>query len=173
MDLVEAAHGIVEIANTAMVNALRLVSVQRGYDPRDFALVAFGWRGTSPRQPPRRPDRDSRGDHSPKPGHSFGLGTVGDGLKTRLRDTLIQRLDQVVPQALEQTFRELEEQGRKTLGREGMAEAAMDFRRQVDLRYVGQSHELTLPLTTGALDPAQLDQLLEQFHRTHDRRLRL
>ena len=50
-----------------------------------------------------------------------------------------------------------------------MAEAAMDFRRQVDLRYVGQSHELTLPLTAEALGPAQLAQLLEQFHRTHDR----
>ena len=45
----------------------------------------------------------------------------------------------------------------------------MEFRRQVDLRYVGQSHELTLPLTTEALGPAQLAQLLEQFHRTHDR----
>ena len=74
-----------------------------------------------------------------------------------------------MPQALEQTFRELEAQGRETLGREGMAEAAMDFRRQADLRYVGQSHELTLPLTTEALGPAQLAQLLEQFHRTHDR----
>ena len=80
-----------------------------------------------------------------------------------------QRMDQVAPHALEQTFRELEAQGRETLGREGMAEAAMEFRRQADLRYVGQSHELTLPLTTEALGPAQLEQLLEQFHRTHDR----
>ena len=45
LDVVEAAHGIVEIANTAMVNALRLVSVQHGYDPRDFVLVAFGGAG--------------------------------------------------------------------------------------------------------------------------------
>ena len=86
MDLVEAAHGIVEIANTAMVNALRLVSVQRGYDPRDFALVAFGGAGPASRQSPRRSDRYSRGDHSPKSGHGLGAGTIGDGLKTRLRD---------------------------------------------------------------------------------------
>ena len=45
LDVAAAAHGIVEIANAAMVNALRLVSVQRGYDPRDFALVAFGGAG--------------------------------------------------------------------------------------------------------------------------------
>ena len=169
MDLVEAAHGIVEIANTAMVNALRLVSVQRGYDPRDFALVAFGGAG------PAHANRLAALTEIPvaiipqSPGTASALGLLVTDLKHDYATTLIQRLDQVAPQALEQTFRELEAQGRETLGREGMAEAAMEFRRQADLRYVGQSHELTLPLTTEALGPAQLEQLLEQFHRTHDR----
>ncbi len=169
MDLVEAAHGIVEIANTAMVNALRLVSVQRGYDPRDFALVAFGGAG------PAHANRLAALTEIPvaiipqSPGTASALGLLVTDLKHDYATTLIQRLDQVVPQALEQTFRELEAQGRETLGREGMSEAAMDFRRQADLRYVGQSHELTLPLTTEALGPAQLAQLLEQFHHTHDR----
>ena len=169
MDLVEAAHGIVEIANTAMVNALRLVSVQRGYDPRDFALVAFGGAG------PAHANRLAALTEIPvaiipqSPGTASALGLLVTDLKHDYATTLIQRLDQVVPQALEQTFRELEAQGRETLGREGMEEAAMEFRRQADLRYVGQSHELTLPLTTEALGPAQLAQLLEQFHRTHDR----
>ena len=169
MDLVEAAHGIVEIANTAMVNALRLVSVQRGYDPRDFALVAFGGAG------PAHANRLAALTEIPvaiipqSPGTASALGLLVTDLKHDYATTLIQRLDQVAPQALEQTFRELEAQGRETLGREGMAEAAMDFRRQADLRYVGQSHELTLPLANEALGPAQLAQLLEQFHRTHDR----
>ena len=169
MDMVEAAHGIVEIANTAMVNALRLVSVQRGYDPRDFALVAFGGAG------PAHANRLAALTEIPvaiipqSPGTASALGLLVTDLKHDYATTLIQRLDQVIPQALEQTFRELETQGRETLGREGMAAAAMDFRRQVDLRYVGQSHELTLPLANGALGPAQLAQLLEQFHRTHDR----
>ena len=169
MDLVEAAHGIVEIANTAMVNALRLVSVQRGYDPRDFALVAFGGAG------PAHANRLAALTDIPvaiipqSPGTASALGLLVTDLKHDYATTLIQRLDQVAPQALEQTFRELEAQGRETLGREGMAEAAMEFRRQADLRYVGQSHELTLPLTTEALGPAQLEQLLDQFHRTHDR----
>ena len=169
MDLVEAAHGIVEIANTAMVNALRLVSVQRGYDPRDFALVAFGGAG------PAHANRLAALTEIPvaiipqSPGTASALGLLVTDLKHDYATTLIQRLDQVAPQALEQTFRELEAQGRATLGREGMAAAAMEFRRQADLRYVGQSHELTLPLATEALGPAQLAQLLEQFHRTHDR----
>ena len=169
MDLVEAAHGIVEIANTAMVNALRLVSVQRGYDPRDFALVAFGGAG------PAHANRLAALTDIPvaiipqSPGTASALGLLVTDLKHDYATTLIQRLDRVAPHALEQTFRELEAQGRETLGREGMAEAAMEFRRQADLRYVGQSHELTLPLTTEALGSAQLEQLLDQFHRTHDR----
>ena len=169
MNLVEAAHGIVEIANTAMVNALRLVSVQRGYDPRDFALVAFGGAG------PAHANRLAALTEIPvaiipqSPGTASALGLLVTDLKHDYATTLIQRLYQVAPQALERTFRELEAQGRETLGREGMSEAAMDFRRQADLRYVGQSHELTLPLTAEALGPTQLAQLLEQFHRTHDR----
>lgn len=169
MDWVAAAHGIVEIANTAMVNALRLVSVQRGYDPRDFALVAFGGAG------PAHANRLAALTEIPvaiipqSPGTASALGLLVTDLKHNYATTLIQRLDQVDSQTLEQTFRTLEAQGRETLGREGMAEAAMEFRRQVDLRYVGQSHELTLPLAAGALGPAELAQLLAQFHRTHER----
>lgn len=169
LDWVEAAYGIVEIANTAMVNALRLVSVQRGYDPRDFALVAFGGAG------PAHANRLASLTEIPvaiipqSPGTASALGLLVTDLKHDYATTVIQRLDQVAPQALEQTFRELEAQGREMLGREGMAEAAMDFRRQADLRYVGQSHELTLPLTSQALGAVQLEQLLEQFHHTHNR----
>ena len=169
MGWVEAAHGIVEIANTAMVNALRLVSVQRGYDPRDFALVAFGGAG------PAHANRLAALTEIPvaiipqSPGTASALGLLVTDLKHDYATTLIQQLDQVDSQTLEQTFRALESQGRETLGREGMAEAAMEFRRQVDLRYVGQSHELTLPLAASALGPAELAQLLAQFHRTHER----
>ena len=169
MDLVEAAHGIVEIANTAMVNALRLVSVQRGYDPRDFALVAFGGAG------PAHANRLAALTEIPvaiipqSPGTASALGLLVTDLKHDYATTLIQRLDQVVPQALEQTFRELEAQGRETLGREGMAEAAMDFRRQAGSALRWQSHGADAAVGTGALGSAQLTQLLEQFHRTHDR----
>ena len=169
MELVEAAHGIVEIANTAMVNALRLVSVQRGYDPRDFALVAFGGAG------PAHANRLAALTEIPvaiipqSPGTASALGLLVTDLKHDYATTLIERLDSVAPDALAQIFADLEAKGRQTLKREGMTEATMEFQRQADLRYVGQSHELTLPLAAEALGPAQLAQLLEQFHRTHER----
>jgi len=90
-------------------------------------------------------------------------------LKHDYATTVIQRLDQVEPGELEQTFGELEARGREMLAREGMAEAAMDFRRQAELRYVGQSHELTVALEAGPLDAAQLERMLAMFHREHER----
>lgn len=169
MDTVEAAHGIVEIANAAMVNALRLVSVQRGYDPRDFALVAFGGAG------PAHANRLAAMTEIPvavipnSPGTASAMGLLVTDLKHDYATTVIQRLDQVEPGELEQTFGELEARGREMLAREGMAEAAMDFRRQAELRYVGQSHELTVALEAGPLDAAQLERMLAMFHREHER----
>ena len=78
LDVVEAAHGIVEIANAAMVNALRLVSVQRGYDPRDFVLTAFGGAG------PVHANRLAAEIDVPttiipmSPRHNFSYGFAGD-----------------------------------------------------------------------------------------------
>ena len=169
MEVVEAAHGIVEIANAAMVNALRLVSVQRGYDPRDFALVAFGGAG------PAHANRLAALTEIPvalipqSPGTASAMGLLVTDLKHDYATTVIERMDRVDPKTLEQIFAHLEKDGRQTLQREGMAESAMSFRRQADLRYLGQSHELTVVLGSGALDSTHLAAMLEEFHREHER----
>ncbi len=169
MEVVEAAHGIVEIANAAMVNALRLVSVQRGYDPRDFALVAFGGAG------PAHANRLAALTEIPvavipqSPGTASAMGLLVTDLKHDYATTVIERMDRVDPKTLERTFAHLEMDGRQTLQREGMAESAMSFRRQADLRYLGQSHELTVVLGSGALDSTHLAAMLEEFHREHER----
>ena len=169
MDAVAAAHGIVEIANAAMVNALRLVSVQRGYDPRDFALVGFGGAG------PAHANRLAALTEIPvavipkSPGTASALGLLVTDLKHDYATTVIRRMDGVEPELLEGIFAELEGRGRETLAREGMDAAAMDFRRQADLRYVGQSHELTVGLAGGPMDGEQLERMLGEFHCAHER----
>ena len=169
MDAVAAAHGIVEIANAAMVNALRLVSVQRGYDPRDFALVGFGGAG------PAHANRLAALTEIPvaviprSPGTASALGLLVTDLKHDYATTVIRRMDGVEPELLEGIFAELEGRGRETLAREGMDAAAMDFRRQADLRYVGQSHELTVGLAGGPMDGEQLERMLGEFHCEHER----
>jgi N-methylhydantoinase A len=169
MDVVEAAYGIVEIANAAMVNALRLISVQRGYDPRDFVLMGFGGAG------PVHANRLADETEIPtvilpmSPGIFSAMGLLVTDLKHDYSATLIRKVDALDPKEIEATYRRLEEQGRATLEREGMQESDMTFLRQVDMRYVGQSYELTVPLPGGSLTAEDITRVLEQFHREHDR----
>ena len=176
MDVVEAAHGIVEIANAAMVNALRLVSVQRGYDPREFVLMAFG--GAGPLHANRLAEEiEAHAIVIPmSPGTTSAMGLLVTDLKHDYSKTLIQRVDQLNLSEVEKTYRALTEQGRKHLEREGMLPEDISFVRQVDMRYVGQSYELTVALPEGtsehvesSLGAAQLHRALEAFHMEHDR----
>ncbi|MBX3013076.1 MAG: hydantoinase/oxoprolinase family protein [Caldilineaceae bacterium] len=169
MDLTAAAHGIVEIANAAMVNALRLVSVQRGYDPRDFALVGFGGAG------PVHANRLAAEIEIPTviippgPGVASALGLLVTDLQHEFATTLIAPVQRLDLAAVEASYQQMIGQGRQTLQREGIDESAMRFVRQVDLRYVGQSYELAVTLPDQPLREPVLAAVLATFHRTHDR----
>ena len=169
LDVIEAAMGIVEIANTAMVNALRRISVQRGYDPRDFVLVAFGGAG------PVHANRLAAELEIPatliprSPGIFSAMGLLVTDLKHDYSITLIEQLDRLDLGNLEEGYQGMEEQGRQALLREGMRSEDIQFQRQVDMRYVGQSYELPIPLGGGKLEASQLARVQEDFHQEHDR----
>ncbi len=160
LDVTQAAYGIVEIANAAMVNALHLISVQRGYDPRDFVLVGFGGAG------PVHANAIARDAEMPtlliprSPGIFSATGLLTTDLKRDAAVTIMRRLDEADPDEIEQTFAELESAGRVELKREGLTADQIEFVRQLDVRYVGQSYELTIPAG---------DDLLERFHVEHER----
>jgi N-methylhydantoinase A len=160
LDLIEAANGIVEIANAAMVNALQLISVQRGYDPRDFLLVAFGGAG------PVHANALARDAEMPavlvprSPGIFSATGLLTTDLERDASQTVVRRLDELDREELEARFAELERAGRAELAAEGIGEGELEFVRQLDLRYVGQSYELTVPAGDG---------VVERFHSEHDR----
>ncbi len=160
LSVVEAANGIVEIANAAMVNALHLISVQRGYDPRDFVLFGFGGAG------PVHANALARDAEIPtlliprSPGIFSATGLLATDLKRDAAVTVMRRLADLDPAEIEATFAELEQAGAAELAREGVAAGAIDFVRQLDLRYVGQSYELTVPAGND---------LVERFHAEHDR----
>jgi N-methylhydantoinase A len=160
LDVTKAAYGIVEIANAAMVNALHLISVQRGYDPRDFVLVGFGGAG------PVHANAIARDAEMPtlliprSPGIFSATGLLTTDLKRDAAVTIMRRLDEVDGAEIESVFAELERAGREELRLEGLADDCIEFLHQIDLRYVGQSYELTIPAGDG---------LLERFHAEHDR----
>ena len=119
LDVIEAAMGIVEIANTAMVNALRRISVQRGYDPREFVLVAFGGAG------PVHANRLAAELEIPttlipvSPGIFSAMGLLVTDLKHDYSVTLIEHLERLDLENLEKAYQGMEEQGGRALVRDG------------------------------------------------------
>ena len=160
LDVTEAANGIVEIANAAMVSALHLISVQRGYDPRDFVLVGFGGAGPVHANALMRDAEMSTLIIPRSPGIFSATGLLTTDLKRDAAVTIMRRLEALDPPEVETTFARLEKAGREELEREGIAPDAIEFERQIDLRYVGQSYELTISAGAG---------MLERFHQEHDR----
>ena len=169
LDVVKAAHSIVEIANVAMINALRLVSVQRGHDPREFALTAFGGAG------PLHANRLAHEMNIPvtviptSPGTASALGLLVTDITYDYATTLIERVDRLEPRAVADVFTDLRQQGTAALAAAGVASDDMAFVQHVDLRYVGQSYELTLPYPDGEATGVDFGDLLHEFHGEHNR----
>ena len=168
LDVVEAANGIVEIANAAMVNALHLISVQRGYDPREFLLVGFGGAGPVHANALIRDAEMPAVLIPPSPGIFSATGLLTTDLKRDAATTVIRRLAELDPDEVESTFAALEVGGAAELEAEGLSRDAIEFVRQIDMRYVGQSYELTIP-APGPFTGSTPGALLERFHAEHDR----
>ena len=169
MDVDEVAVGIVEIANNAMVSALRRVSVQRGYDPRDFLLVAFGGAG------PVHANRLAEELEIPtvlvpmSPGTTSAMGLLVTDIRHDYSVALIQRADHLDIEIATAHFNRMKSDGDAALEREGIAAADMRFIRQADMRYVGQSYELTVPLSDEELTSDGIAGVLDRFHQEHER----
>jgi N-methylhydantoinase A len=168
LDVVEAANGIVEIANAAMVNALHLISVQRGYDPREFLLVGFGGAGPVHANALARDAEMPAVLIPPSPGIFSATGLLTTDLKRDAAQTIMRRLASLPTDEVETVFAQLEAEGAAELAREGVPPEAIDFVRQIDMRYVGQSYELTIPAPSPFTRDAAAP-LLERFHAEHDR----
>jgi N-methylhydantoinase A len=166
--LEETAHGIIEIANSAMVNALRLVSVRRGHDPRGFVMVGFGGAG------PVHANRIAAEADVPtvlipmSPGIASAMGLLVTDLKHDFSVTMIQHAKELDADAVDLAFTDMVEQGRIALARELMPTEDMSFERSADMRYYGQSFELTVSLPEKPLTGVTLDAVLSDFHRAHE-----
>ena len=169
MEMVECANGIVEIANAEMTNALRIITVRRGYDPRDLVMVAFGGAG------PLHANRLCAEMQipllivPPSPGTASALGLLVTDLKHEFSRTRIMPKDQADFGEINGIFSAMEEQGRAGLKREGLAEEDISFQRQIEMRYAGQSYELPIDCAGGEVAPGDLEDVVERFHVEHDR----
>jgi N-methylhydantoinase A len=161
LSLMEIAHGIFEVANANMLRALRLVSVQRGYDLRDFTLIAYGGAGPVHAGALARQAGIGR---IVVPVHSGAFSALGCVVSPRRYDavqTYRARLDAWDAKPANDRFRDLEERCVAPLLDEGVTADRIALGRTVDLRYTGQNYELEIPWRD---DPAGLRQAFEARH---------
>ena len=155
--LIEAAHGVVEVANANMLRALRLVSVQRGYDLRDFALIAYGGAGPLHAGALARQAGISSVIVPAHSGAFSALGCLVSPLRYDTVQTHRSRLETWDAKVVEERFSALEAQCLRPLLDEGHAVERIVLLRSLDLRYVGQNYELEIgfvPRGPGALRAA-------------------
>lgn len=160
--LIEAARGVLAVVNTNMERALRHISVERGHDPRDFTLVPFGGAGGLHAVELARALRIPRVFVPASPGALSAIGVVTADVVKDQSLTVMLEATRGVEKKLESAFRELEAQGRATLGREGFARSKQTHERSLAVRYKGQSFEIEIRQTSGNLAGA--------FHRAHHAR---
>ena len=177
LDPTEAANGIVEIANATMINALRLVTVRRGNDPRELTMVAFGGAG------PLHANRLCMEMQiptlviPPSPGTASALGLLVTDLRHEFSRTRVMAADAADVARIGSLFETMEKEGRRTLRREGVAPEDMEFRRGIEMRYAGQSSEVPVTLPREEIDAgpsgeqaaATLADAVRRFHDEHER----
>jgi len=167
IDIRTAAAAVIDVVNHAMAEVLKIVSVQRGHDPRDFALAAFG--GAGPLHAAALASELGIAEVicPPIPGAFSALGLVGTDLKRDYVQTLYTTAATADPKAVEAAFAALENRGAAMLDRAGVAPARRRFERSVDARYPRQSHELVIPVPGRAVDAAALAEIAAAFHDRH------
>jgi len=155
----EAAQGVLAVVNTNMERALRRISVERGHDPREFALLPFGGAGGLHAVELARALRIPEIIAPTAAGALSAIGVLtADVVKDQSRTVMLE-IKPGVEVTLERAFAEMERSARATLRREGFAESRQRRERSLAMRYKGQSFELEIKKTSGDIGAA--------FHRAH------
>lgn len=165
-DVYEAADAILKVANANMSDALRLISVQKGYDPRDFALVAFGGAGALHSAYLAKELSIPKVIVPPHPGVAAALGCLLVDFRHDLTKTYVANTEDIELETIEEEFSKMEVEAVKLLENEGIEKGSMNLIRYLEMRYVGQWRSLEI---TVERQLTSLDEALEKFHQEHER----
>jgi N-methylhydantoinase A len=161
-----AADAIIRVANANMSDAVRLISISRGYDPRDFALVAFGGAGALHGVAIARELSIPAVIVPPNPGVTSALGCLLVDVQHDFSESYLAETADADPAAIEAAFARLEKEALERLAHEGVAASDIVLQRTIDMMYQGQwrSLAITAPSPIGTMK-----HLVEAFHRSHER----
>lgn len=169
MTVEQAARGILAIVDNNMVGAIRVVSVERGHDPRDFALLPFGGAGPLHGGALSRLLGMPRIVVPPAPGVLSAFGLLMSDLKAEMSRTCLQRAGDIDLPVVRRVFAELDAEGRAWLRREGVPEEAWRITWSASIRYQNQGFELSVPWSGREVTPDAARETVDAFHRLHER----
>ena len=170
VDVDEAALGVVRMANAKMVNAIRLVSTRRGYDPRDFSLVAFGGGGPMHAAAMAAELLVDTVVVPPAPAHFSAWGMLMTDLRLDVVRTRVVREEELELVGLNEIWGELENLAASRFDDmvATLEEAAVRYVRVADMRYRGQEHTVPVPVAAGQIDEGELESIRQRFHDVHE-----
>jgi len=169
VDVEQAAIGIIRLADANMVNALKLVSVRRGYDPREFILVAFGGGGALHAAALMHELQVKKAVIPVNPAVFSAWGMLVTGLRQDYIRTIIARTDLVNPTSMEAIFKAMEAQASNDMAAQHVAPVDIVFQRFADMRYLGQEHTVKVPLPVREISAELIPEINERFHQLHER----
>ena len=167
LDAVAAASRMIEVVNANMVEALRIVSIERGLDPAEFSLIAFGGAG------PVHAVALAAELGIPtvllplSPGAFSAVGLIASDLRRDYSHTCYADVASVDPARVAGLIDAMEASGREMLTAAAIPHERQSMHRFADLRYPRQAYELTVPMEDGAITPASLQRLMAAFHDKH------
>jgi N-methylhydantoinase A len=161
-----AADAIIRVANANMSDAVRLISISRGYDPRDFALVAFGGAGALHGVAIARELAIPAVIVPPNPGVTSALGCLLVDIQHDFSESFLASAAEADPAVIEAGFKRLETEALERLSHEGVASGDIVLQRSIDMMYQGQWRSLAIPAPSPI---SKVSDLVEAFHGHHER----
>ena len=169
MDAQRAAEGIIAVINANMIRGIRRVSVEQGYDPREFALVAFGGAGPLHAVQLAQALNMTKIIIPPYPGIASAFGMLSADVRHDYVQTYISLSSDLHLEKLQSIYEDMEKQGREQLHQEGFPDESIAVDRFADIRYARQAYELSVPVKGGMLGADDIFAVAESFHERHER----
>ena len=169
MTVEEVAEGILRVANSNMVRAIRVMTVERGIDPRKFVLLPYGGAGALHAVELARTLDIGTVVIPIAPGNFSAFGLLVAPIRYDEVCTYHKHEKDVSFDHMEEKFEKLEAEARKEMARDGVSESSVSFERKIDIRYFGQAYELTISVPNSPVNQLVWDKLVNDFSDAHER----
>ena len=163
----EAAEGILKVVNANMVRGIRVISIEKGHDPRQFSLVAFGGAGPVHAVDIGKELGCQEIIVPPNPGITCAMGMLMADVRHDFVQTVLTNLAKLKLDEVNQIIAQLSQEAKEQLLSEGFTDNEIQLKLALDLRYFRQAYEIEIPVTTLTLDEQTINQAIDEFHLVH------